>query len=214
MKTAISLVTATALFLAALPALGKDAGFLGIRPRINPSSKECVEVEVLASGGPGEKGGLKVGDVLLATNGEAYDCTKLPKGSPLVPHVAAGDRVVFSILREGKTLEVTVVAAPIPAAMAEAQEESRRRNIGEALYQRLVKTGEVFSIVRLPNDTFKVSGQFSDEESEILAWYWATAGTLRIFEDLAVNEKMDLQIRFDREKGARRFERAPSSAKP
>lgn len=200
--------------LAATLAFGQMPGFLGIRPKINPGASNCIEIDLLADDGPSGAAGLAEGDIILKINGVAIDCGNLPKGQPLVPEVKADERVVFGILRKGQSIDITVVAMPLPPKLLAAQEEAKAWTVGKGLFSRFLKTGEVFSITKLPEGQFKAEGQFSAEEAKYLLLYFEKSGTLQGFDYQNINERVDMTVRWDPIRRAEMIEFANRSDKP
>ncbi len=69
-----------------------------------------LAVEFLVPRAPGQRGGLKQDDVLIAVNGEALGSDPL---SQLTAVVAKGDPIVFRVRRGTDTLDVTVTPEPV-----------------------------------------------------------------------------------------------------
>ncbi len=73
-----------------------------------------AEVSMVEAGGPAEKGGIKVGDIILKFNGQAIETTRdLPR---LVGASKVGSRATVTVWRRGAQLEV-------PVTVVELQEE-------------------------------------------------------------------------------------------
>jgi serine protease Do len=90
------------------------AGALGI-PKNRGSYIQSVE-----PGGPAEKAGLKVGDVVTSVNGK--EVTQDQSLSYLVNNLQPGARVPLTVLRDGKTLTVTATIAKRPSDAELAQQ--------------------------------------------------------------------------------------------
>jgi hypothetical protein len=205
MLTKIALrVLALALFAA--PCLSQTQGFLGIRPKDNKTPDHCLEIELLAPSGPGEKAGLEPGDIVLSIDGVAIDCANLNRGAPLAPRAKGGDRVDFRVLRAGKILEIAVTAEALPERVVKAREEHARREAGRAIFDRLVKAQEIFTITLEGGGKFKVSGKFSAEEAELLHFYFEKAGDGAAFPKAMKSNRQDMYVRFDRERGVYEYE--------
>ncbi len=96
-------------------------GWLGIL--IQEVSQEIAEsfgmgqptgalISKTVSDGPGEKGGLKVGDIITKFNGEAIErSSDLP---PLVGATKVGDKVPVEIVRKGKVKTMRIVIGELP----------------------------------------------------------------------------------------------------
>ena len=65
-----------------------------------------VEVSLVEPGGPADKGGIKVGDIILKFNGQAIERQgDLPR---LVGNAAVGSRAMITVWRQGKQLDIPV----------------------------------------------------------------------------------------------------------
>src|SRR5690606_15341996 len=68
-------------------------------------------IRSVSPGQPGEKAGLRVGDVVRSVDGRAINrSSELP---PIIGAMAPGTRVELGILRDGKPRTVDVVLAPL-----------------------------------------------------------------------------------------------------
>jgi serine protease Do len=75
-----------------------------------PDSRGALTASV-TDGSPGEKAGLQPGDVIRSVDGRAVDqSSDLP---PIIGAMAPGTRVELGVIRDGKTLAVPVVLAPL-----------------------------------------------------------------------------------------------------
>ena len=73
-----------------------------------------AEVSMVEAGGPAEKGGIKVGDIILKFNGQPIETTRdLPR---LVGATKVGSRATVTVWRRGAQLDV-------PVTIVELQEE-------------------------------------------------------------------------------------------
>ena len=207
----IPIIVIACMYWASTPVSGEASGFLGIGIKRNQTPSNCLEIERLSDEGPAGAAGLEPGDIILEINGAPIDCNNLPKGQPLVPAVKANDRVVFGILRAGQRLDIPVVAIPPPPKMLAAQEEAKAWTVGKELFYRFRKTGEIFSITKLPDGTYKAEGQFSAEEAKYLLLYFEKSGTLRGFDYQKTNERVDMTVRWDPVRNADMFELANKS---
>jgi serine protease Do len=103
-------------------------GYLGVR--IQPVTGDLSEalgipdnrgefVQSVESGGPADKAGLKIGDVVVSVNGK--DVTPDQSLSYLIANVAPGTRVPIEILRDGKkmTLNATIGRRPSEDQLAQ-----------------------------------------------------------------------------------------------
>lgn len=78
-------------------------------------------IQSVAEGSPAEQAGLQVGDVITAINGEATSSSKLVD---FVGEAAVGDQAVFSVYRQGQTLELTVsIGEQIRSALEQEETE-------------------------------------------------------------------------------------------
>lgn len=211
------------LILWASAAIAQGPGFLGIRTQKGDTFEQCAVIGQLAPGGPAELAGLVPGDVISSINGVAVDCAGIQKGTPMIPALKAGDRIVFSVLRAGKELSVTVVADAYPAEMAgvqDAQENQARREAGHWVFQKLIRTQEVFTFTKLKNGGFQLSGgKLSDQELRDLHYYFEQGHEGRLLPQEMKTDSQDMYVHFDRAKGHVQFEfvsppGGASSAKP
>ncbi|HYN65954.1 MAG TPA: trypsin-like peptidase domain-containing protein [Ornithinibacter sp.] len=91
--------------------------YLGVTPQDGSASdgsatRAGAEITSVGDGTPAADAGLKVGDVIVAVNGE-----RVESADSLVGHVrekSTGDQVTLTVLRDGKSVEVkaTLVAKP------------------------------------------------------------------------------------------------------
>ncbi|HVU05828.1 MAG TPA: Do family serine endopeptidase [Polyangiaceae bacterium] len=79
---------------------------------MNLSSVKGILVSEAIAGGPGEKAGLKSGDVVLKLNGEPMDSTGRFRNA--IAAAGAGATVKLEIQREGKTLTVDAKLGELP----------------------------------------------------------------------------------------------------
>ena len=80
-------------------------------------------VQSVTDGAPAAEAGLQVGDVITAVNGTAVNSNDLVD---LVGTSSVGDQLVFSIYRQGQTLEITVtVGEQVQSALAEEAQETQ-----------------------------------------------------------------------------------------
>ncbi len=201
-----------ALALLSSPALGQAAGFLGIRASKGETLDRCALIGQLAPGGPAELAGLAQGDVILAIDGIPVDCAEIQKGTPMVPALKAGDRIVFSLERAGKLLEIPVVAGGYPLEVAREMEDQARREAGFRVFQKLVRTGEVFTVTLLDAGGFEIQGgKLSPEELADLRYHFETGPEKRMFPQEMKTRSQDMYLHFDRAKGHVAFEFVSSS---
>ena len=78
--------------------------------------------------GPGAKGGLKVGDIIVKFNGETIErSSDLP---PLVGTTEVGDKVPVEIVRKGKPKTIRIVIGELPENELQAKTNSRPSDFG------------------------------------------------------------------------------------
>ena len=78
--------------------------------------------------GPGAKGGLKVGDIIVKFNGEKIErSSDLP---PLVGTTEVGDKVPVEIVRKGKPKTVRIVIGELPENDLQARINSQQSDFG------------------------------------------------------------------------------------
>jgi len=208
MSTKAFSVGVVLLVVGAFPAVCQPAGFLGIGPRKTDVGAECLDIERLMPGGPAERAGLHEGDILLSIDGVEIDCRTLARGAPMVPKVQAGQKVVFTVLRKGAKLDVVVIAEALPASAVAEQEEQARKLAGREIFDKLARTQQVFTIIKGEGDSFRVEGQFTAEERELLQFYMEQSGQGRLFEKGGLKGRSDFTIRFDAQGGGVRYEYA------
>ena len=91
--------------------------YLGVTPQDGSASdgsatRAGAEVTSVGDDTPASKAGLKVGDVIVAVNGERVD-----SADSLIGHVrekSAGDEVTLTVLRDGKSVEIKATLAAKP----------------------------------------------------------------------------------------------------
>ncbi len=190
--------------------VAQSPGFLGVRAKKGDTFEQCAVIGQLAPGGPAERAGLVPGDVISSINGIAVDCAGIQKGTPMIPALKAGDRIVFSVLRAGKELAVTIVADAYPVEMAgvqDAQENQARREAGHWVFQKLVRTQEVFTFTKLKNGGFELSGgKLNDQELRDLHYYFDKGHEGRLLPQEMKTDSQDMYVHFDRAKGHVQFE--------
>jgi serine protease Do len=84
-----------------------------------------AEVSMVEAGGPAEKGGIKVGDIILKFNGQAIETTRdLPR---LVGATKVGARATVTVWRRGQQIEVpvTIVALEDEKAVAVKPQQTK-----------------------------------------------------------------------------------------
>src|SRR5579871_1347276 len=86
----------------------KPTGYVGIKVNTQDSK---VTINEVVDKGPAEKAGLKVGDVILKINGMEFSNEVASK---FIRNGKPGDKVTFTIQREGKEQEVKVTLAEPP----------------------------------------------------------------------------------------------------
>jgi len=92
-------------------------GFLGVTPRDaivvdGPAKRPAAAIINVGSGTPAEQAGLKVGDAIIAVDGEPID-----GALSLIAQVrerTAGDKITLTVLSDGKTRQVSVTLAGSP----------------------------------------------------------------------------------------------------
>ncbi len=198
------------LLLSATAVAAQSTGFLGIRAKKGDTPADCAIVEQVAPGSPADVAGLSPGDVISKIDGVEIACGSLRKGNPILSGVQPGDRVAFEILRRGTMLKIPVVAGELPSASGLASEERSRLEKGRAVLDRLTRTQEVFTIT-FDEDGFQVSGNLSRDEAVHLQYYLDTKFGKAFFSQSSKKGSQDMYLRFDREKGAYRFELAAPS---
>jgi putative serine protease PepD len=92
--------------------------YLGVTPQDGSASdgsatRAGAEVTSVGDGTPAAQAGLKVGDVIIAVNGE-----RVESADSLVGHVrekSTGDQVTLTVLRDGKSVEIKATLAAKPS---------------------------------------------------------------------------------------------------
>lgn len=126
----------------------------------------------------------------------------------MVPKVQAGQKVVFTVLRKGAKLDVVVIAEALPASAVAEQDEQARKLAGREIFDKLARTQPVFTIIKGEGDSFRVEGQFTAEERELLQFYMEQSGQGRLFEKGGLKGRSDFTIRFDAQGSGVRYEYA------
>ena len=93
--------------------------YLGVTPQDGSASdgsatRAGAEVTSVGDGTPAAQAGLKVGDVIIAVNGE-----RVESADSLVGHVrekSTGDKVTLTVLRDGTSIEVSATLAAKPTS--------------------------------------------------------------------------------------------------
>jgi len=93
--------------------------YLGVTPQDGSASdgsatRAGAEITSVGDGTPAAKAGLKVGDVIVAVNGQ-----RVESADSLVGHVrekSAGNRVTLTVLRDGKSLQIEATLAAKPTS--------------------------------------------------------------------------------------------------
>ena len=111
MFTRFAAPVAFALMLAARPAPAADPGFIGLQLGADENGKGLLVMGVLPDS-PGEKAGLKKGDVITDMDGSAVTDIRAFAGT--VGAKKPGDEVTFKVTRDGKeqTFKVKVGKRP------------------------------------------------------------------------------------------------------
>ena len=80
-------------------------------------------VQSVTENGPAAKAGLQRGDVITAVDGKAMASTELVS---FVSSASVGQQIIFSIYRQGETLEITVdIGEQIQSALKQEQEQQQ-----------------------------------------------------------------------------------------
>ena len=103
--------------------------YLGVTPQDGSASdgsatRAGAEVTSVGDGTPAAKAGLKVGDVIVAVNGE-----RVESADSLVGHVrekTTGDQVTLTVLRDGKSSRSRPPWRPSPPPTADPPRATRR----------------------------------------------------------------------------------------
>jgi putative serine protease PepD len=93
--------------------------YLGVTPqdgtaKDGTATRAGAEITSVGDGTPAAKAGLKVGDVIVAVNGE-----RVESADALVGHIrekSTGDQVTLTVLRDGKSLQVSATLAAKPTS--------------------------------------------------------------------------------------------------
>ena len=85
-------------------------------------------IQAVTEEGPAAQAGLQKGDVITAVDGKALTSTELVS---YIGEAAVGQKLVFSIYRQGENLEITVsVGEQIQSALEQKEQESQQTNPG------------------------------------------------------------------------------------
>ena len=83
-------------------------------------------VQSVSENGPAAQAGLQRGDVITAVDGKAMTSTELVS---FVGSASVGQQIVFSVYRQGETLEITVdVGEQIQSALEQTQQQQQQQN--------------------------------------------------------------------------------------
>jgi hypothetical protein len=197
------------LAASAAPSFGQDPGFLGIASKKLDAPKHCVKVERLYPDGPGDRGGVLPGDIILSINGVAFDCAKLAQGTSLMPQMKVGDVVTFGILRGEIPLKLEVVASAQPVDPGQA--ESALKKQSDEILQNLVKLKGILTLTKGPGGALRVSGPFSQEEAGVLEWHFEQIGLDQLFLKGMRTDQQHLVVKFDSATGTYKFDLAETS---
>ena len=93
--------------------------YLGVTPqdgtaKDGTATRAGAEITSVGDGTPAAKAGLKVGDVIVAVNGE-----RVESADALVGHIrekSTGDQVTLTVLRDGKSVQVSATLAAKPSS--------------------------------------------------------------------------------------------------
>lgn len=134
---------------------GGPSGYLGINfgetvKRNGNGSREQIKVNGVMNGSPAQKAGVKTGDEILRVNGMVATNGKF---RALAATLAEGDTVRLRIRRDGKELDLTVVAAARPAQLKAITREFvfAPDSIRKLMLRYLDSARVHFDSLRLPN---------------------------------------------------------------
>ena len=83
-------------------------------------------IQSVVENSPAAQAGLQKGDVITAVDGQAMTSTELVR---FVGQASVGQQIVFTVYRQGETLEITVdVGEQIQAALAQEQEQQQQQS--------------------------------------------------------------------------------------
>ena len=106
------------------------ASIQGVTPEIAESlglkSEKGALVASLTTGGPAAKGGLQTGDVITRIDG--HDVKNNSDLTRQVGQVSPGQEMRLSVLRDGRTQDVTIKAGVRPSEEALARNDRRERD--------------------------------------------------------------------------------------
>lgn len=111
-------------------------GWLGAamaQHRISPESTrvDWLTVRGIEAGGPADRGGLKMHDVIVAIDGKKIDFANLAESLRTFDSFRAGRPIRFTVARGTARITVTVT----PARMTDAQYETWKFNRAQAKHQ-------------------------------------------------------------------------------
>ena len=104
------------------------------------------EVMAILEGSGADKGGLQVGDIITAVNGETVENSDALKAA--VQNCKAGEQVTFTVYRDGDTLDVTVTLdednQTTQAAMEQLQQEYYEQQQSQQQQQQQQQGGNYY----------------------------------------------------------------------
>jgi putative serine protease PepD len=82
--------------------------------KINGASRDAAVLKTIQSGSPAEKAGLKVGDVVIAVDGDAVNSSDSLVGQ--LRERPVNTQVTLTVVRDGKSIDVKVTLGTRPTS--------------------------------------------------------------------------------------------------
>lgn len=161
LRRILALLFAGLLLQAPSPAAEEPAvGFLGIGFEQLTGEPNPVRVFALYPGGPAERAGLRVGDLIVALDGGALRPLDHREALAAFRRFRPGEEVVVTVQRGDRTFEASVTATDLPPEVARHQERmlnaSTESADGAMQLLRLLELASEFELRRIDANGFEI----------------------------------------------------------